>query len=638
MHRPAQRQPRARVAFPAKVRARLWFTGTAIMIGGVLWAQQALADSHETIITSHGFSNFGELAYPADFTQLDYVNPDAPKGGEIAIWAQGTFDSMNPFATQRGTPGRLSSIPYERVMTATADEVGSAYCLLCETIEYPESQDWVIFNMRRDVMFSDGTPMTAQDMVFSHELLRDEGTPSYGSYVKQVIASVEALDDYTVKFVFAEGIPRKGLISLVGSTPVWSKAWYEETGAKLDESRFEISPGTGPYMLDSYDAGRRIVYRRNPDYWGADHPLSVGHYNFDTIRVEYFADTTTAFEAFKSGEYTFRQENSSLTWATGYDFPALTNGWVVQDVVPVGTVPNATGFLLNLRNPKFDDVRVREALGLMYNFTWTNDTLQYGLFQQRESFWQGSALAATGVPEGRELELLQTVADLIDPSLLTDPVVMPHTSGERQLDRGNLRKALALMEDAGWVAGDDGMLRNAAGEVFTLEFLSVSPSFDRIIMPYIDNLKRLGVDAVYNRVDPAQYQLRSQTFDYEMIYDGYTSGLEEGSGLGQKYGSEDVDDVFNPAGFSHPAVDALIDFVEGAESYDEMAAGVRAIDRIMRAERFITPAWYLGNRWLAYYDMFERPEELPPYAIGELDFWWYNAEKADELRAAGALR
>ena len=198
------------------------------------------------------------------------------------------------------------------------------------------------------------------------------------------------------------------------------------------------------------------------------------------------------------------------------------------------TVPNATGFLLNLRNPKFDDVRVREALGLMYNFTWTNDTLQYGLFQQRESFWQGSALAATGVPEGRELELLQTVADLIDPSLLTDPAVTPHTSGERQLDRGNLRAALALMEDAGWVAGDDGMLRNAAGEAFTLEFLSVSPSFDRIIMPYIDNLKRLGVDAVYNRVDPAQYQLRSQTFDYEMIYDGYTSGLEEGSGLGQK--------------------------------------------------------------------------------------------------------
>ncbi|PHQ82162.1 MAG: ABC transporter substrate-binding protein [Thalassobium sp.] len=638
MHRPAQRLPRTRVAFPAKDRTRLWFTGTAIMIGGVLWAHQALADSHETIITSHGFSNFGELAYPADFTQLDYVNPDAPKGGEIAIWAQGTFDSMNPFATQRGTPGRLSSIPYERVMTATADEVGSAYCLLCETIEYPESQDWVIFNMRRDVIFSDGTPMTAQDMVFSHELLRDEGTPSYGSYVKQVIASVEALDDYTVKFVFAEGIPRKGLISLVGSTPVWSEAWYEETGAKLDESRFEISPGTGPYMLDSYDAGRRIVYRRNPDYWGADHPLSVGHYNFDTIRVEYFADTTTAFEAFKSGEYTFRQENSSLTWATGYDFPALTNEWVVQDVVPVGTVPNATGFLLNLRNPKFDDVRVREALGLMYNFTWTNDTLQYGLFQQRESFWQGSALAATGVPEGRELELLQTVADLIDPSLLTDPAVTPHTSGERQLDRGNLRAALALMEDAGWVAGDDGMLRNAAGEAFTLEFLSVSPSFDRIIMPYIDNLKRLGVDAVYNRVDPAQYQLRSQTFDYEMIYDGYTSGLEEGSGLGQKYGSEDVDDVFNPAGFSHPAVDALIDFVEGAESYDEMAAGVRAIDRIMRAERFITPAWYLGNRWLAYYDMFERPEELPPYAIGELDFWWYNAEKADELRAVGALR
>ena len=638
MHRPDQRQARARVTAPAKDNARLWLTGAAIVIGGALWAGQCFADSHEPIITNHGFSNFGELKYPADFAHLDYVNPDAPKGGEIAVWAQGTFDSMNPYATQRGTPGAYSTIGYERIMAGTADEVGSEYCLLCETIQYPESQDWVVFNMRRDVSFSDGTPMTAHDVVFSHELLRDEGTPSYGSYVKQVIASVEALDDYTVKFVFADDIPRKGLISLVASTPVWSRAWYEETGAHLDETRFEISPGTGPYMLESYDAPRQIIYARNPDYWGAEHPLSVGHYNFDTIRVEYFADTNIAFEAFKSGEYTFRQENSSLTWATGYDFPALTNEWVVRDVVPVGTVPSATGFLLNLRNPKFDDVRVREALGLMYNFTWTNDTLQYGLFAQRESFWQGSELAATGVAQGRELELLQSVAALIDPALLTDPVVMPHASGDRQLDRGNLRAALALMEDAGWVAGDGGMLRNDAGEVFALEFLSVSPSFDRIIMPYIDNLKRLGIDAVYNRVDPAQYQLRSQTFDYEMIYDGYNSGLEEGSGLAQKYGSENVDDVFNPAGFSHPAVDELAKTVESAETYDEMAAAVRAIDRIMRAERFITPAWYLGNRWLAYYDIFERPAELPPYSIGELDFWWYNAEKAEELRAAGALR
>ena len=638
MHRPDQHQAHARVTAPAKDDARIWLTGAAIVIGGALWAGQGFADSHETIITNHGFSNFGELKYAADFAHLDYVNPDAPKGGEIAIWAQGAFDSMNPYATQRGTPGAYSTIGYERIMAATADEVGSEYCLLCETIQYPESQDWVVFNMRRDVSFSDGTPMTAHDVVFSHELLRDEGTPSYGSYVKQVIASVEALDDYTVKFVFADDIPRKGLISLVASTPVWSRAWYEETGAHLDETRFEISPGTGPYMLESYDAPRQIIYARNPDYWGAEHPLSVGHYNFDTIRVEYFADTNIAFEAFKSGEYTFRQENSSLTWATGYDFPALTNEWVVRDVVPVGTVPSATGFLLNLRNPKFDDVRVREALGLMYNFTWTNETLQYGLFAQRESFWQGSELAATDVAQGRELELLQSVAALIDPALLTDPVVMPHTSGDRQLDRDNLRAALALMEDAGWVAGDDGMLRNDASEVFALEFLSVSPSFDRIIMPYIDNLKRLGIDAVYNRVDPAQYQLRSQTFDYEMIYDGYNSGLEEGSGLAQKYGSENVDDVFNPAGFSHPAVDELAKIVEAAETYDEMAAAVRAIDRIMRAERFITPAWYLGNRWMAYYDIFERPEELPPYSIGELDFWWYNAEKAEELRAAGALR
>jgi len=617
--------------------ARLWLTAGTVLAAGAIWAVQAAAEGHETIIISHGFNDYGDLAYPADFERLNYINPDAPKGGEIAIWAQGTFDSLNPYATKSGTPGSQSSIMYERVMSGTADEVGSAYCLLCKTIEYPESQDWVIFHMRDDVLFSDGTPLTAYDFVFSHELLRDEGTPSLAAFLKAQIASVEALDDYTVKFVFSPDYPNRGLISQVGSTPVWSKAWYEETGAKLDESRFETAPGSGPYMVGSYDAGRRIVYTRNPDYWGADHPLSVGHYNFDSIRVEYFADSTAAFEAFKTGEYTFRQENSSLTWATRYDFPALDNGWAVQETVDSGNVPSATGMVLNLRRPILQDVRVREALGLMFNFTWTNDTLQYGLFQQRESFWQNSELAATGVATGRELELLESVADLIDPALLTDEVTMPHTSGARQLDRGNLRRALDLMEQAGWVANDQGMLEKD-GEVFKIEFLESSPSFDRIITPYIDNLKALGLDATYNRVDPAQFQARRQEFDYDIIYGGYTSGLQEGNGLGQKYGSDEVDDVFNPAGFSHPAVDKLIQIVIDAQDYDEMAAGTRAIDRIMRAERFVVPAWYLGRSWLAYYTMFEHPAELPPYAVGELDFWWYNDAKADELRAAGALR
>ncbi len=590
----------------------------------------------EETIKATGYSTFGEFKYEPGFTHLDYVNPDAPKGGEISIWAQGTFDTFNPYSS-KGRAGMLSTIGYESLLVGTADEISAEYCLLCESLEYPESEDWVIFHMRKDAKFSDGTPVTAHDVVFSHFLLLEQGLPSYATAVKALIPEAEALDDHTVKFTFAPDVPRKNLINQAGGVPVWSKAWYEKTGTRLDESTLEISPGSGPYMLDSYDINRRIVYRRNPDYWGKDLPINVGRNNFDTIRVEYFADSQAAMEAFKAGEYTFRQETSSLSWATAYDFPAAEKGWVKLETLEDGTLPGASGFVFNLRREKFQDIRVREALGLMFNFTWTNDSLQYGLFQQRHSFWQGSPLEAKGVAEGEELALLETVKDLIDPSILIEPVVMAHESGERQMDRRNLRRASQLLEEAGWIVGDDGV-RRKQGKALSVEFLSVSPTFDRIIMPYIENLKQLGVDAVYNRVDPSQYTNRERAHEWDMIFDGYTVGLEEGIGLSQRFGTEDVDDVFNPAGYGSEAVDKLIEVAVEAKTYDEMATAVRAIDRILRAERFIVPVWYLGKHWVAYYDMFEHPETLPPYALGHLDFWWFNADKAATLKSAGALR
>ena len=610
-----------------------WVNVGLCMIFAVLWATTALA---EETIKSHGYSTFGEFKYEPGFEHLDYVNPDAPKGGEISIWAQGTFDSFNPYSS-KGRAGVLSTIGYESLLVGTADEISAEYCLLCERVEYPESEDWVIFHMRKDAKFSDGTPVTAHDVVFSHYLLLEQGLPSYAAAVKLLIPTAEALDDYTVKFTFAPDVPRKNLINQAGGVPVWSKAWYEETGTRLDETTLEISPGSGPYVLDSYDINRRIVYKRNPDYWGKDLPLNVGRNNFDTIRVEYFADSQAAMEAFKAGEYTFRQETSSLSWATAYDFPAAEKGWVKLEELEDGTLPGATGFVFNLRREKFQDPRVREALGLMYNFTWTNESLQYGLFQQRESFWQGSELEAKGVPEGVELALLESVKNLIDPAILTEPVVVPHSSGDRQMDRGNLRRASALLEEAGWIVGDDGV-RRKNGEKLELEFLGVSPTLDRIVMPYIENLKQLGVAARYNRVDPSQYTTRERAFDWDMILDGYTVGLEEGIGLGQRFGSDGLNDSFNIAGYSSDAVDQLIKVVVDAESYDEMATAVRAIDRIMRTERFIVPTWYLGKHWVAYYDMFEHPEEMPPYSLGHLDFWWFNADKAAELKAVGALR
>ncbi|MBW7921152.1 MAG: ABC transporter substrate-binding protein [Rubellimicrobium sp.] len=593
----------------------------------------------EEIISTYGYSTFGDLKYPAGFEHLDYVNPDAPKGGEISIFALGTFDSMNPYARQ-GRAGALSTIGYESLLQGTADEVSAEYCLLCTSLEYPESEDWVIFHINPEARFSDGTPVTAQDVVFSHFLLLDQGLPSYAEAVRALIPEAEALDDLTVKFTFAPDVPRKNLINQAGGIPVWPEHWFTQTGARLDEARLDIPPGSGPYMVETVDVNQRITYVRNPDYWGADLPINRGRNNFDRIRIEYFADTDAAFEAFKAGEYTFRQENSSLAWATRYDFPALDNGWVVKAELPNGNLPYAAGIVFNLRRPQLQDIRVRQALALMFNFSWTNESLQYGLFQQRESFWQGSDLQAQGVPEGQELADLEAVADDLDPAVLTEEVTHPHVSDPRApVDRGNLARAIALLEEAGYAADEQGRMWKD-GQRLTVEMMTDQPTFDRIFIPYVDSLNRLLGEggATYNRVDPAQYTDRARNFDWDMIYDGYSTGLEEGLGLGQRFGSDGLGDVFNPAGYASPAVDRLIERVVDATTREDMEAGVRAIDRIMRRALFVVPTWYNPTYWVAYYDMYRHPDTLPPYALGQLDFWWYDADAAARLRSAGALR
>jgi microcin C transport system substrate-binding protein len=601
---------------------------------------QAWSDSHEKIIISHGYNEYDELKYAPDDPHLEYVNPNAPQGGEISLGVIGTFDSMNAFATLVGSPAALSTSMYEDMMITTSDEIGSYYCLLCTTLEYPESQDWVIFNIREDVKFSDGVQMTGADILFAFEKLRTEGTPSNAQYVNQVVAETELINPFKIKFTFTEGVPRRGLIPVMGGLPAFPKHWYEETGAKLDESRLEIGPGTGEYTIErsDIDVGRQLIYRRDPDYWGKDHYLQVGRGNYDSIRLEYFGDTVAAFEAFKSGDITFRQENNSLNWATAYEFPALEKGWVVKDTVPGGNLPVARGFVFNMKNEKLQNRSLRRAIGMMFNFTWTNEQLQYGLFRQREAFWDSDLLKATGLPEGRELELLEPFRDQLPEAIFTEPAVLPHESGSRPLDRRNLRKAIALMEEAGYTPGDDGMLRNADGEVLTIEFIEDTQSMDRIILPYIENLKALGVDAIYNRIDPAQYQDRTQNKDFDMRDAFYRSGFVESSGLEQKYGCRDRDDVFNPAAYCNPVIDELAKSLQDVETYDDMAAHITAIDRILRYDYFMIPVWTLTDSWVAYYDMYEYPDVLPPYALGHLDFWWINPDKEAALKADGALR
>lgn len=616
---------------------------SALVLAAPLFAQE------ENMIRSHGYSFYGDLKYPADYEHFDYVNPDAPKGGEISLSALGTFDSMNPYS-RKGRGGALSTIMYESLLgegtgneLAPADVYGEGYCLLCESLEYPESKDWVIFHMRKDAKFSTGDPVTAHDIAFSHNLLLDQGLKSYADAVRKRIPKVEVIDDYTIKFYFTPGISRRSLIDQVGGVPAWSKKWYEETGARLDESRLEISPGSGPYMVESIDVNRRIVYKRNPDYWGKDLPFNVGRNNFDRIRIEYFGDENSAFEAFKAGEYTFREEGNSKQWASAYDFPKVQQGYVVKEEIPDGSPPTPSGIVFNLGREVLQDKRVRQALALGFNFEWTNESLQYGLFKPRASFSQDTPPMATGAPEGDELAFLQSLGDIVPPELLTDEAVMPHVSdASRLLDRGNTRRAMKLLDEAGWSVGPDGMRRNADGEPLRLKFLlnsAGSATLSAVVENYISNLQAMGVDAVLEKVDASQYTLRERDRDYDMVFDGYAAFLGTGTGLAQRYGSEAAEySLFNPAGLASPLVDAIIEASLNAESAEEEEATLKALDRALRYEFFMIPAWYKDSYWVAYYDQYDHPETQPPYGLGYLDFWWYDADRAAELRAAGALR
>ncbi|CUH88130.1 oligopeptide ABC transporter substrate-binding protein OppA [Phaeobacter sp. CECT 5382] len=597
--------------------------------------------AEDKIIKSHGFAEFGALKYPEGFAHFDYVTPQAPKGGELAISAVGTFDSMNPYS-RTGRAGALSSEQFESLLVESYDEPGSFYGLVAQSLEYPESQDWVIFNLRPEARFSDGTPVTAEDLVFSHNLLLDQGLKSYGDAVRKRIPKAEVLGPHQAKFYFAADVSRRSLITQVGNVPIFSKAWFEADpeNRRLDEPRLDPGVGSGPYVLETVDINQRVAYRRNPDYWGADLNVNVGRHNYDLIRIEYFGDSVAAMEGFKAGLYTLRNENNSKNWATAYGFDAVKNGAVVKAAIPDGNLAAPAGFIMNLLRPKLQDIRVREAIQLGFNFEWTNESLQYGLFQQRHAFWQDTELEARGLPEGRELEVLTALGNQIDPALLTSEPVMAHSSKpKRPNDRRNLRRAMKLLDEAGWTVGSDGLRRNAKGDVLSLEFLLDNPTTARVVQPFIGNLQTMGIDAVLNRVDNAQFSSRRREKDFDMIFAGYPLDLEPSTELQQFFGSEAHEySVFNPAGLADPAADVLIKNIVNATNKDELYANTRALDRLLRAKRFMVPVWYLDVNWVAYWDMYRYPDVLPPYDLGLLDLWWVDADREAALKASGALR
>ena len=607
----------------------------ALLILGA--AVPVMARESDKIIRSHGISMFGPPRLPTDFTHLPYVNPDAPKGGELSQYGIGNFDSFNPF-TFRGRATAPSVIMLERLMEDVFDDPLASYCLICETIEYPESRDWVIFNLRPEAKFSDGTPLTAEDVRFSFELLRDKGFSSYRTAIQAMVKSVEVLDPHRIKFTFTADYPRRDVISQVGSQVVFSKKDFEDNKRDIEQTSTRPFLGSGPYVFDKADFGRSIRMKRNPDYWGKDLPINKGRHNYDALRFEYFADYDAAFEAFKAGVYTFRVEASEQHWATRYDFPAFKAGDVVKQTLPDGSIAGGDMWVYNLRREKFADPRVREAIGLMFNFEWSNEALFYGLNRRLTSFWDNTDLKAECKPSEAELALLQPLAADLPAGVLTDDAVVPPTSGKQQLDRKNLRRAAALLDEAEWKTGNDGMRRNQKGEMLRVEFLNDNQSLDRIINPFVQNLRQLGVDAVYTRVDPSELTNRTRGHDFDIVAESLGGAYAIGGGAEQVFGSANADDVFNPMGLKNKAVDALIAQGIKAGSEEETRTIIHALDRVLRALRIGVPQWYRPDYLVAYYDMYRHPDKLPPLALGVTDFWWIDAGAEKALKDKGVLR
>lgn len=600
------------------------------------FASPAFADTQD-ITVSHGISAFGDLKYPPDFPHFDYANPDAPKGGFISFrgtLASQTFNSLNLFILD-GDPAQGLERIYDTLLQRAWDEPDAAYGRLAETIEYPEDRSWVIFNLRPEARFSDGEPVTAEDVVFTVETLQENAVPSYRALVTN-IESTEILSDTRVKLTFSDGVSTRDLIQNVGIVEILPAHYYDTVD--FTQSTMERPIGSGPYIVSEVNPGKSITYCRDEDYWGADLPVNIGSWNFDCVTYEYFADNTASFEALKSGEYLFHEEFFSALWGTAYDFPALNDGYVVRDTIPDGRAAGTQGWFFNTRRDYLSDPRVREAIGLAFNFEFSNLTLFSGLYNRTDSFWEGTAMEASGPITDAERTLLEPFRDQLPATVFNDPVFVPAISGDR-LRSVPLDRAVALLEEAGWVVGADGRLRNADGDALELEFLDQGPGFERIVLPFARNLDRLGITAVFNQITPSEYEERQKRFDFDIVSARLVLGLIPTATIRSVFTSAaaSTEGSLNLSGLADPVVDELVEIMLGANTNDEMIVAAQALDRILRAKHIWIPQWSKGTHWIAYWDVFGFPDIKPPYNRGDA-FWWFEQEKYDRLIEIGALR
>ncbi|WP_339831498.1 extracellular solute-binding protein [uncultured Parvibaculum sp.] len=599
-----------------------------LSLAGATLALPWLPRAGQAAAGRHGMSFFGELKYPAGFSHFDYVDPAAPKGGTFAHIGESsvlTFDSLNAYIL-KGNAAQGLNLIFDTLMTRALDEPDALYGLVAESVESDGNR--LTFHLRAGAHFHDGSALTAEDAAFSLMLLKEKGHPLISQNLREM-SEARARDARTLDVTFTGEQTRDLPLFIAGGLPIFSKAWYSEHD--FAESSLTPPLGSGPYRVGPFRAGRSITYERVADYWARDLNVNAGQWNFDRIRYEYFRDRTAQFEAFAAGAYHFREEFTSRTWATQYDFPAVKDGRVQLLTLPDNRPSGAQGWFINTRRDKFKDIRVREALGLAFDFEWTNRNLFYDLYTRTASYFENSPMKAEGEPTAAELALLEPFRETL-PEAVFGPVATPPVSDGSGQDRALLRRAAALLDAAGWRV-EGGQRRNAQGEALTVEFLDDEPTFERIVAPYVKNLKLLGIDARIRQIDSAQFQERMKFYDFDASIRRFSLSLTPGIEMRSYWSSSfaEVPGGNNLSGISDPVIDALIEKTITAATREEQIVTARALDRVLRAGHYWIPQWHKASHHLAFWDIFGRPESQPTYDRGVPATWWFDREKAEKL-------
>ncbi len=594
----------------------------AVLVASLALAPAPPARGAPGLSVSHGLTLLDELKYGPEFRHLDHVDPDAPKGGSVRRYVIGSFDTFNPF-TIKGQPAAGLGFVFERLMDSPPDEISAEYGLIASHVEVPDDLSYVVYRLRPEARFHDGAPITADDVVFSFDVLKSEGAPIYRFYYADV-ERAEKLGPRRVKFHFT-GPPNRELPQIVGQIPILpAHVWR---GRDFGKTTLEPPLGSGPYRLSRFEPGRFVEYERVADYWGADVPINRGRYNFDRMRFDYYRDQTVALEAFKSRQYDIRLESSSKEWATAYRFPAVASGLVRKAEIPHARPTGMQAFAFNLRREKFRDRAVRRAMAFAFDFEWSNKNLFHGQYTRTKSFFSNSALAARALPSAAERELLERFRGQVPEEVFSTVYEPPSTDGSGNV-RGNLRKAARLLRRAGWRIEDGALIDPAAGRPMEVEFLLASPAFERVVSPYIRNLRRLGVRGTIRTVDQAQYVNRVRDFDFDVIVQSF--GQSESPGNEQRdYWSSAAADrpgSRNVVGIRNPAVDALIEAIVAAPDRAGLVVATRALDRVLLWSHYVVPQWHIRFDRIAWWDRFGRTGRAPKYGP-DIASWWVDPAK-----------